>query len=175
MTASLVAIEFDESLLSQVQNFSCGEASYERELADWIRVESIRAIERGSKVWLYANESREVVGFSSLAVTRWRYPSSSDKRTSLAIIPAVAIQRSFWGKPDGPPEGRYSSQILDHLLVEAGLLRLDEPTIGLFVHPDNGRAIRAYERAGFQRFHHTYTDPTTRVVYVSMIRPLRCI
>ena len=95
MTDPLVAIEFDESLLSHVQDFSCGEESYERELADWIRLESIRAIRRGCKVWLYANQSREVVGFSSLAITRWRYPLSSDKRVSLAIIPAVAIQRSM--------------------------------------------------------------------------------
>lgn len=172
MTALLVAIPFDESLLSHVQGFSCGEEGYERELADWIRLESIPAIRRGGKVWLYATEAREVVGFSSLAITRWRYPSPSDKRVSLAIIPAVAIQKSFWGKPAGPPEGRYSSQILDHLLDEAGRLPLDQPSIGLFVHPDNGRAIRAYERAGFQRFSHTYADPATGVVYSSMVRRL---
>ena len=172
MTAPLVAIPFDESLLPHVQGFSCGEESYERELADWIRLESVPAIQRGCKVWLYANEAREVVAYSSLAITRWRYPTPADKRVSLAVIPAVAIQKPFWGKPDGPPEGRYSSQILDHLLEEAARLSLDESMIGLFVHPDNGRAVRAYERAGFRHFSNTYTDPTTGVVYSSMVRRL---
>jgi ribosomal protein S18 acetylase RimI-like enzyme len=88
------------------------------------------------------------------------------------LIPAVAIQKQFWGKPDGPREGRYSSQILDHLITEAARLPIDVPVLGLFVHPQNQRAIKVYERAGFQQFTQTYTDKTTGIVYRSMIRPL---
>jgi RimJ/RimL family protein N-acetyltransferase len=172
MEETLVAIEFTEELLPHVQAFACGDESYERELADWIREHALAAIARGAKVWLYANQAKEVVGFGSVGVTRWKYPEGSRKRAALAVIPAVAIQKPFWGKPDGPPEGRYSTQILHHLLAEAARLPLDVPVIGLFVHPDNARAIKAYERAGFKRFPHAYTDPDTNVTYVSMVLPL---
>jgi ribosomal protein S18 acetylase RimI-like enzyme len=84
----------------------------------------------------------------------------------------VAIQKRFWGKPDGPKEGRYSSQILDHLVTEAASLPVTVSVLGLFVHPENQRAIKAYERAGFQHFALTYTDKATGIVYRSMVRPL---
>jgi GNAT superfamily N-acetyltransferase len=90
----------------------------------------------------------------------------------LTLIPAVAIQKAFWGKPDGPRAERYSSQILDHLIVEAAQLPTDLPFLGLFIHPDNHRAIRVYERHGFQPFSQTATDKVTGVIYRSMIRPL---
>src|SRR5207249_3478309 len=112
-------------------------------------------IDRGGKVWLYATGSKEVVGFGSLAVTRWHYPEPSSKRIAIAIIPAVAVQKAFWGKPDGPREGRYSTQIIEHLITEAAKLPIQEPVLALYVHPENQRAIKAYERAGFERHHQT--------------------
>jgi hypothetical protein len=112
------------------------------------------------------------VGYGSLTLIRWNYPDPSSKGTALALIPAVAIQKAYWGKPDGPREGRYSSQILDHLITEAAALPTADPILGLFVHPDNHRAVKVYERHAFQPFTQTYTGKTTGVTYRSLIRPL---
>lgn len=172
MSASLIAVEFGAELLDLVQGFDCGEESYERELADWIRQESIPVLQRGGKVWLYVTPDKSLVGYGSLAVTRWNYPAPSDKRVSLALIPAVAIQKPYWGKPEGPREERYSSQILDHLIAQAAHLPISVPALGVFVHPQNQRAVKLYERAGFQPFSHTYTDKATPIMYRSMIRAL---
>ncbi len=155
-----------------MQFFACGEEPHERELADWIRQEAVPAMDRGCKVWLYATPEKDIVGFGSLTTTRWHYPEPSSKRVAVALIPAVAIQMPFWGKPDGPREGRYSSQILDHLIVEAARLEGILPVLGLFVHPANQRAVKVYERAGFQPYSQAYTDKATGVTYPSMIRGL---
>ncbi len=173
MSTSLIAVEFSADFLDLVKDFACGDEPHERELAEWIRQESVTALDRGAKVWIYVTPEKEVVGYGSLAVTRWNYPEPSSKRTSLALIPAVAIQKACWGKPDGPREGRYSSQILDHLITEAARLSATVPVLGLFVHPENQRAIKVYERAGFQPFSHTYTDKVSGVTYRSMIRDLQ--
>ena len=138
----------------------------------WIQLEAAETIARGGKVWLYATENRDIIGYGSLAVSRWNYPESANRRVALVLIPAVAIQKQFWGKPDGPRESRYSSQILDHLLSEAAWLKVDVPVLGLFVHPENKRAIKAYERAGFALFAKTYFDKATGITYLSMIRPI---
>jgi ribosomal protein S18 acetylase RimI-like enzyme len=42
----------------------------------------------------------------------------------------------------------------------------------LYVHPDNQAAIKLYERFQFQRFHQSYTDPTSNITYLSYIFPL---
>jgi hypothetical protein len=175
MSNALIAVEFTPDLLDLVQEFACGEEAWERDLADWIRDESVPTLNRGGQVWLFTTSQKELVGYGSLAVTRWHYPDPASKRTTLALIPAVAIQKPFWGKPEGPREERYSSQILDHLINEASRLPLAAPMLGLFVHPENQRAIRAYERAGFRAFTQTYTDQETGVIYQSMIRPLELV
>jgi RimJ/RimL family protein N-acetyltransferase len=61
---------------------------------------------------------------------------------------------------------------MEFLLTEAARLPLDVPLLGLFVHPENLRAIRAYERAGFRPFLQRYADRASGVTYQSMIRPL---
>jgi GNAT superfamily N-acetyltransferase len=172
MADLLIAVPFQAEHVDLVRDFSCGEEAYERELAEWIQHDSLPTLARGGKVWLYVTAQKEIVGYGSLAVSRWNYPAPSNKRISLALVPAVAIQKAFWGKPDGPCEERYSSQILDHLIVEAARLPTDIPFLGLFVHPDNHRAIRVYERHGFQQFSQTATDKATGVIYRGMIRSL---
>ena len=66
----------------------------------------------------------------------------------------------------------YSTQILNHLIAEAEDRCATSPLLGLFVHPDNQRAIRVYERGGFVPFSHTYTDKATGVSYRSMLYQL---
>lgn len=172
MSNALFPVIFGPELLPKVYDFDCGDEPHERELADWIKTEAITAMGRGTHVWLYATPEKEVVGFGSLGTSNWNYPDPAAKRLTVAVIPAVAIQKKWWGKPDGPREGRYSAQILDHLVLEAAKLPLSAPVLGLFVHPANARASNVYARAGFQPFSRTYTDKATGVTYLSMIRVL---
>jgi ribosomal protein S18 acetylase RimI-like enzyme len=81
----------------------------------------------------------------------------------------VGIQKRFWGKPDGPPDERFSAQILDHLIFQAIGHTERQPLLGLFVDPRDVRAIRVYEKAGFTRFSKTYTDAASGVTYISML------
>jgi hypothetical protein len=91
-----------------------------------------------------------------------------DPRVAINIIPNVAIQRQFWGKPDDPP--RYSAQMLDHLVFEARAHTDRQPLLGQYVDPRNARAIKAYRNAGFTDFHKLYQDDG--IEYVSMILKL---
>src|ERR1700722_20942655 len=104
-------IDLTPEVLAEVKGFDCGSEPFQIELADWLTQHALAALSRGTKVWLYANEADEVVGYGSLGHTRWKYPDADSPKTALVIIPAVALQRVFWGKPDGSPENRYSSQI----------------------------------------------------------------
>jgi ribosomal protein S18 acetylase RimI-like enzyme len=85
------------------------------------------------------------------------------------IIPAVGVDKRFHGQPPGPPEQRYASLILRDLIYEATLHQERDPLLGLYVHPQNTRAIRFYQRLGFLPFFRAYTDPQTSVVYQSMV------
>jgi GNAT superfamily N-acetyltransferase len=172
MPTTLIPVAFSSELLPLVQDFDCGDEPHEQELAKWIVTEAIPTIDAGGKVWLYATEDKQIVGFGSLGISNWRYPDPQSKRISVAVIPAVAIKKQFWGQPPGPRENRYSSQILDHLILEAAKLPITAPVLGLFVHPANTRAVKLYERAGFVLFSRTYTDPQTQVTYQSMVRIL---
>jgi GNAT superfamily N-acetyltransferase len=165
-----------------VAGFSCGEAPWEQELNDWITgkaADGIRAhVSAGGDAWLYVTEQDGVVGFASLARSNWRWPGNRDRPRRLTIIPALGVRDDLKGKPDdAPPEERYSAQILRDLIGEA-VARFSQysaegldptPILALFVHPENVRAIRFYERAGFQHFFRTYTDPVTGVTYRSMV------
>jgi GNAT superfamily N-acetyltransferase len=168
---SLRVIPFSANLLEHVAGFDCGEEEHERELADWVRQEALPAMSRGTDVWLFTTPAGDLVGFGSLGRTNWPRPAGG--KVAVQIIPAVAIQKAYQGKPEGPPEGRYSSQILGHLIAEALGRTAVSPFLGLFVHPQNLRAVRVYQRVGFTPFSHTYRDKATGVVYQSMILDLR--
>ncbi len=168
----VVAVPFTAEQLERVADFDCGDEDYQRELATWLQVEALAFLERGTQVWLFAAPDGDLVGFGSLGKTRWAYPDPAGKKQFLALIPAVAIRRVYWGKPAGPTADRYSSQILEFLLARAQELPDIEPAVGLFVHPENQAAIRLYQRFGFVAYPHQYTEAATKVVYQAMVRPL---
>jgi RimJ/RimL family protein N-acetyltransferase len=165
-------VPFAPELLADLGELDCGEEPYQKELAVWLQQDASAALARGTKVWLYVNEATEVVGYGSLGQTRWKYPDPDSPKAALLVIPAVALRRPFWGKPEGPAEDRFSSQIMRHLLTEALAWPGTLPALGLFVHPDNHAARKLYERFGFRPFHHTYHDPGTGTTYQSLLRPL---
>jgi ribosomal protein S18 acetylase RimI-like enzyme len=166
-------VPFAKELLAKITGFSCGAEAYERELREWLFNEAEVATTHGTKVWLYFNQSGEFVGYSSLSLNQWKYPDPKSPKVPVAVIPNVAIDQRHFGKPEGPPEARYSAQIMEHLVEEANALPGQPAIMGLFVHSENKRAIRFYEKYGFTVFWRTYQDPATKTVYHSMVRPLR--
>lgn len=172
MPDHLQIVPFTAEMLDGVRDFNYGDQPYQKELADWICNHAARALGRGTKIWLYRNSTPDIVGYSSLGLTRWHFPEPTSPKTELVIVPAVAIRQCYWGKPEGAPDTRYSSQIMRHLLDEARAWPGRLPGVGLFVHPDNHAAIKLYARFGFQPFPFSYTDRTTNVTYLGYLRRL---
>jgi ribosomal protein S18 acetylase RimI-like enzyme len=171
-------IPFTEELLSVVQDFACGDETWELPLARWIKAApsvkngalgQMRKSKGKLEVWLHVNEADEVVGYSSLGQSNWEWPSANDPRVPISVIPYVAIQEQFWGQPKADPP-RYSRQILDHLIFEAAKHVERHPLLGLFVDPRNTRAISAYKKAGFEEYFRAFLDDG--IEYRSMLLKL---
>lgn len=156
-----------------VRSFHCGGEYWEREIEQWIKHDVVEERRRMPpvEVWLYYTDEDGLIGYGSLGESRWRWPLPSGRRVPISIIPAVGIDRRFWGQPEGPPEGRFSNRIMADLVEEARQRHERVPVIGLYVHPDNRRAMRLYERLGFQYFHHTYRN-ADGIDYISMVLKL---
>lgn len=172
MANSLTKVRFTEDYLPAVSDFYCGDEPWEREVADWIRGGPggvFDDMKRGAEVWLYGTDEEGLIGFGSLSASNWKWPDTSSRPIPINIIPMLGIRREFWGQPSGPGRKRYSAQIVEDLIAEARQHTERSPLLGLFVHPNNHRAIRAYEKVGFKRFFRTYTDQASGTIYHSMI------
>src|SRR5262245_42150133 len=177
MSSDLTKIPFTEELLPKVQGFDCGDEPWEREVSDWIKTPrgqggALDELQQGNHVWLYVNEADEVVGFGSLGAAMQRWPRSKDPPLLVSSIPMLGVARQFWGQPPGPSEDRYSTRILADLIAEARQYQDERPILILFVHIENVRAVRYYERAGFTELHKPYTDKATGRVYKRMVLAL---
>lgn len=176
MSDGLVKEAFTHDDLPEVQSFDCGEEPFAREVSNWLKgpleadsaITSINHPQRPGKVWLYRLENGTLVGFGALAKSEWRWKGKKDPKIPLTVIIWVGIDKAFRGKPDGPREGRYSSQILDDLIAEALEDKQTHPVLGLFVQTANTRAIELYRRAGFTEKLDTYTDKETGIEYQRM-------
>lgn len=179
MDYTLRRIPFTESALPEVQDFECGDEAWELEvtaalkdptaLAAWVR-------DGTAEAWLYMTEQGDLVGFSSISERSWRYPHpKKSQHRPISVIPDVAIHRDFQGKPGIPGVKQYSDQILDHLRFVAEGHTERTPLLGLMVHPENKRAIRWYEKAGFVRLDGDWKHPDTGVTYWRMILGLTTI
>src|SRR5258708_1458016 len=115
MPDPLQIVPFTADMLDRIRVFNYGDEPYQKDLADWMCHDSVRGLARGTRIWLYVNSTPDIVGFSSLGLTRWHFPEPVSPKTELVIVPAVAVRQSFWGMPAGPPDERYSSQIMRHL------------------------------------------------------------
>jgi len=170
MFSTLEPRPFTAALHAAVQGFDCGSESWERAMALWITgQEAIDSItNRGTQVFLYYDGSNQLVGFGSIGTTHWSWPPPNGRRTELAIIPALAVQKRFWGHPKGrsvAPSDKYSRQILSDLIGRAKLLPVT--ALALFVHKDNTHAIALYREIEFERVGELKND------HYKMALPLR--
>jgi GNAT superfamily N-acetyltransferase len=173
MPAGLTKRPFTNNDLPLVQSFGCGEEPWEKEVSEWIKAPAgggggLDALEQEVKVWLYFDRSGNMLGFGSLAETTQRWPSSKDPKIPATVIPMLGLDVRYWGQPSGPPEERYANLILQDLVQEARALAQSHPILVLYVHVNNVRAIRFYERAGFQDLHKAYKDSRTGHTYKRM-------
>jgi ribosomal protein S18 acetylase RimI-like enzyme len=190
MSTVVKKIPFEADLLPLVQGFDCSEVYppkfWEQEINEWIQMEPEEgdgalywlAQGRGTQIWLYANDNNEVIGYGSLCPSRWPDPSVIEqapkiKKIPISLIPAVGINRRFQGGPDGVEKGqKYSRKIMNHLVHEARK-HLDRwPFLGLYVHPQNEKAIRLYLTIGFQSFSQKCHVVKAGLDYPSMILKL---
>ena len=130
--------------LALFRQFECGDAPWAQEVAEWIRGEGAETVRTAlgdplSQVWFYTTGAGEVVGFSSLGRTRWRYPDRRQPPVALSLIPMLGVHARFQRQPaDEPKEERYSRQILRHVIGEAKQHSDTgdrQPLLGLYVHP----------------------------------------
>jgi ribosomal protein S18 acetylase RimI-like enzyme len=188
MPTILRKIPFDEDLLPLVLDFDCSEGEspsfWEEEINEWIRADPSTGDgvlfwkQRGTQVWLYTNEDDEVVGYGSLGASKWPDPAIVErvpkiKRVPISLIPAVGIDRRFQGGPPGARGiERYSSKIIRHLVSEARKHGERQPFLGLYVHPENEKAIGLYRREHFADFSQKCWHEEAGVHYSSMILKL---
>jgi len=157
-----------------LDDFDCGDEPWGIEAAQWIKSDSVLSMTQdGCEVWLYYTDTDGAVAFGSLARTHWAWSKPSSKRIPISVIPWLAIQRKFFGRPvEVSRNDRYGRQLLRDLLAEVSTRGDRLPLMGLCVDPRNHRAIAVYEEEGFNRFGKDYIDPSTDIGYIRMLKRL---
>lgn len=154
----LYADELSDEDRADLLNLNCGDDPWSRAATEWMLGSDVweSMQKHGTRVWLYRNDSDIVVGFGSLGITRRKWPPPSGEYSNLLMIPMLGVDYRFHGQPPDP-RYRYANQIVSHLRFEAIQLleehlqagRSTLPLLCLYVHRDNRRAIRLYEKFGF--------------------------
>lgn len=154
----LYAVEFTEADQARLVGFSCGDELWSRHVTEWIRgSDVVDSMKRGTRVWLFETTQGEVVGFGSVGTSEWRWPPPKGSKATIVLIPMLGIDFRFRGDPSDP-DWRYSGQLMSHLIAAAQQIAHEwtgdadkQPQwLALMVHRDNSRAIRFYERCGFE-------------------------
>ena len=178
MKDALIASPFSADLLPEVQSFSYGTEPWEAEVGVWLCNESLRRMQEGTEVWLYMNQANQIVGFGSLGTSNWSIPKKKSPRQSVLVIPALGIRMGFKGEPSDERsaevanDGRYSSQIMRHLVQRSRGWPEKKQFLGLCVHPENSRAVGFYAKFGSELLDYGWTDQETKVCYGRYVIPL---
>lgn len=154
----LYAVGFSKADHARLAGFSCGEEPWSRHVTEWILGSDVLdSMVRGTHVWLFETERGEIVGFGAVGMSTWHWPPPKGSRTTIVLIPMFGIDVRYRGEPP-EPDWRYSRQVMSHLIAE-GQRRVHEWTgdaddkpqwLVLMVHRENTRAIRFYEKCGFE-------------------------
>ncbi len=155
----LYAVPFTEADQVRLAGFSCGSDTAGRAVTEWLLGSDVfDSMKRGTRVWLFENGMREVVGYGSIGSTNWKWPPPEGKRATIVYIPMLGIAERFQGQPSDT-DWKYSNQIMGQLISEARTHTAAWPNddikrlkwLALLVHPENTRAVRFYERWGFEQ------------------------
>lgn len=150
----LVADEFTEADQEDLVGFSCGDSMSGRLCTEWISGSGVfDSLKRKTKVWIYRNQTDNVVGYSSVGFVKWRWPLPDGDYTTVLYIPMVGIDQKYHGQPP-EKEWRYSHQIMNHLISSCQQLNRERKHpvewLTLKVLPDNAGAIRLYNQFDFE-------------------------
>jgi len=155
----LYAVDFSESERNRLTAVSFGTDVYGDLVTEWLLGSDVQdSMQRGTKVWLFETEDGEVAGIGSLGVCRRRWPPPHGDHKNLLLIPMFAVAQPYQGTKR-PEASRVSTRIFQHILAEAQELissRQPEdrssllPRLVVYVHEENHRAMRFWQRIGFQ-------------------------
>jgi ribosomal protein S18 acetylase RimI-like enzyme len=161
----------DPELQATLARFDCGDEPWCPEINEWIRDLSgqvLKAVRNKSDVWLYTTEEQELIGYGVLGSTNWDWPEPGSQPLRVNILTYMGIDLTYRGQPAGQGETSYGKQILGHLILRAKEKSDRSSVLGLYVHPENKRAIGLYRRFGFRPFHRLHHDDVSGIDYVSM-------
>lgn len=154
---NLKVVPFTADEFPRVQHFYCGDTLPSELAAEWIKQGpafrgALQSMHKyGTEVWLYlrdAIDEEHLVGFASLGKTKWKIPPPDGPVRSVGFIPMMAVSQAFQGKAcrDGK---NYSVTIIEDVLTKAR--EHEYRQVCLTVNQENTKAIRLYERHGFQQ------------------------
>lgn len=149
---------------------------YEIEINDWIRdptaIAQDNASEAAEEIYVYEiteNGQTRIIAYGVLARERWSLTTgpAAMEETQVSMIAMLGLHRDFQGKKvGGEGTDKYSDVIFDDILARAAKRCGPKRAIGLYVHPENGKAMGFYKKKGFDkliyitwespRFHKTY-------------------
>lgn len=179
MMDELEPVEFYQhsvsDLLVVVQGFDFGPDPWQSSVRADILANSALWLKTRTRCWLYRNQAVQWVGVGFLGKSKWSFPQLRPEKREVMVIPALGIDSDFSGKPkldrsDDPQiDGRYSAQIMRHLIDTANLTEIavpaDPPLLGLFVDPLNKPSLGLYARFGFCNIGPPWPCPVTHVLY----------
>ena len=155
----LYAVDFTESERDRLTAVSFGTDRYGELVTEWLLGSDVLdSMQRGTKVWLFETEDGQVAGIGSLGPCRRRWPPPHGDHKNLLLIPMFAVAQPF-REDKRPHEARVSTRIFQHILAEAEELiasrKTDDrssllPRLLVYVHEANDRALRFWQRIGFQ-------------------------
>jgi len=131
-----------------VERFHCGDSDSAAAMAGWITGDGcLESIRRGTEVWLFLSDDGRLIGFGSLGVTCWPWPSPADRKERVSIIPALAVSSEFQGRREVADGDTYALRILKFLIQKAK--HLGPAWLVLYVAKKNAAALKLYARLGF--------------------------
>lgn len=81
--------------LHHVRGLDYGQEPQQLELSQWLDDEAAQFMSLGTRVWMYVDQNREIVGYGSLGTTNWRYPDLARRgRPSSSSRPWRFVARS---------------------------------------------------------------------------------
>lgn len=143
---------FFKRMIGSTARLSCGRTQDGTKANDWLHdvgYPTVRTeLNRGTRVWLYENSDKLLVGFGSLGTASWLIGGVP---TVVQFIPMLGVFEEFQGLP-APESGedKYCYQILSHIIDEAELRISTSRWLGLSVRKEHAEAIHIYTETGFE-------------------------